>query len=101
MTNQRFKPAFYRIMLSASVLVLFICMSCKSAPPATAIRTPRPTIPPTATVTPEPRSSSDYQNFIFVRLSTLDGDLEEQIAAEVHNAQELGYKPFVELDAQW
>jgi hypothetical protein len=101
MTNQRFQPAFCRIMLSASVLILFTCISCKPAPPATATITPRPTVPPTATVTPEEHSSMNYQTFIFVRLSTLDGDLDEQIAAEVKNAQELGFKPFVELDAQW
>ena len=39
--------------------------------------------------------------FITVRLSPDDGDLMDQLSAEVQKAAALGMKPFVEWDAEW
>jgi hypothetical protein len=64
--------------------------------------TTTPSKEPTETITPskEPTATVDL-GFTIVRVNPKDGDLNEQLAAEVAKAKNLGQDAYVEFDAAW
>jgi hypothetical protein len=98
---------FAVMMLACSCLTNSIARPTEPIPateifPPTETLPPSETIAPAATITPTTEPTATVgTGFTIVRVHPSDGNLNEQLAAEVQKAKALGQDAYVEFDATW